>query len=183
MKKFAFLFCAVAAALFLAACESSPKGYSVVDGVIVFDAPARAEGQHSVLRLTTDPMPVVRVGFIGLGMRGPGAVERFTYLDGVEIKALCDLYPDRVEESQEDPLPTGISPQPRPTAARRAGKSFAGATTSTSSISAPRGSCMCRWRFTPWSTASTWPWRFPPPCRSKSAGSWSIPPKRPSATA
>ncbi len=40
MKKFAFLFCAVAAALFLAACESSPKGYSVVDGVIVFDAPA-----------------------------------------------------------------------------------------------------------------------------------------------
>ena len=93
MKKFAFLFCAVAAVLFLAACESSPKGYSVVDGVIVFDAPARAEGQHSVLRLTTDPMPVVRVGFIGLGMRGPGAVERFTYLDGVEIKALCDLYP------------------------------------------------------------------------------------------
>lgn len=101
MKKFAFLFCAVAAVLFLAACESSPKGYSVVDGVIVFDAPARAEGQHSVLRLTTDPMPVVRVGFIGLGMRGPGAVERFTYLDGVEIKALCDLYPDRVEKSQE----------------------------------------------------------------------------------
>lgn len=101
MKKFAFLFCAVAAALFLAACESSPKGYSVVDGVIVFDAPARVGGQHSVLRLTTDPIPVVRVGFIGLGMRGPGAVERFTYLDGVEIKALCDLYPDRVEKSQE----------------------------------------------------------------------------------
>ena len=37
MKKFAFLFCAVAAVLFLAACESSPKGYSVVDSVIVFD--------------------------------------------------------------------------------------------------------------------------------------------------
>ena len=101
MKKFAFLSWAVVAALFFTACGSSPKGYSVVDGVIVFDAPARAEGQHSVLRLTTDPMPVVRVGFIGLGMRGPGAVERFTYLDGVEIKALCDLYPDRVEKSQE----------------------------------------------------------------------------------
>ena len=101
MKKFAFLSWAVVAALFFTACGSSPKGYSVVDGVIVFDAPARAEGQHSVLRLTTDPMPVVRVGFIGLGMRGPGAVERFTHLDGVEIKALCDLYPDRVEKSQE----------------------------------------------------------------------------------
>lgn len=182
MKKFAFLFCAVAAVLFLAACESSPKGYSVVDGVIVFDAPARAEGQHSVLRLTTDPMPVVRVGFIGLGMRGPGAVERFTYLDGVEIKALCDLYPDRVEKSQEILAGRNL-PAAAAYSGEEAGKSFAGATTSTSSIFAPRGSCMCRWRFTPWSTASTWPWRFPPPCRSKSAGSWSIPPKRPSATA
>ena len=75
MKKFAFLFCAVAAVLFLAACESSPKGYSVVDGVIVFDAPARAEGQHSVLRLTTDPMPVGagrihRAGHARSGRRG-----------------------------------------------------------------------------------------------------------------
>ena len=101
MKKFAFLSWAVVAALFFTACESSPKGYSVVDGVIVFDAPARAEGQHSVLRLTVDPIPVVRVGFIGLGMRGPGAVERFTHIDGVEIKALCDLYPERVEKSQK----------------------------------------------------------------------------------
>ena len=68
MKKFAFLSWAVVAALLFTSCGSSPKGYSVVDGVIVFDAPARAEGQHSVLRLTTDPMPVVRVGFIGLGI-------------------------------------------------------------------------------------------------------------------
>ena len=69
--------------------------------MIVFDVPARAEGQHSVLRLTVDPIPVVRVGFIGLGMRGPGAVERFANIDGVEIVALCDLYPERVDKSQE----------------------------------------------------------------------------------
>ena len=91
MKKFAFLLFSAATVLFCG-CSTSPKeGYSIVDGVIVFDVPARAEGQHSVLRLTVDPIPVVRVGFIGLGMRGPGAVERFTHLDGVEIKALCDL--------------------------------------------------------------------------------------------
>ena len=66
MKKFAFLSWAVVAALFFTACESSPKGYSVVDGVIVFDAPARAEGQHSVLRLTTDPIPVVRLSLINI---------------------------------------------------------------------------------------------------------------------
>ena len=46
-------------------------------------------------------METVRVGFIGLGMRGPGAVSRFTHLEGVEIKALCDLYPERVEAAQK----------------------------------------------------------------------------------
>ena len=101
MKKFAFLLFSAATVLFCG-CSTSPKeGYSIVDGVIVFDVPARAEGQHSVLRLTVDPIPVVRVGFIGLGMRGPGAVERFANIDGVEIVALCDLYPERVDKSQE----------------------------------------------------------------------------------
>lgn len=107
MKKFALLLC-IAAALLWGGCSSSTDGYSMVDGVIVFDTPARAEGQHSVLRLAVDPIPVVRVGFIGLGMRGPGAVERFTYLDGVEVKALCDLYPERVEKSQQILVRRGI---------------------------------------------------------------------------
>ncbi|WP_288293770.1 Gfo/Idh/MocA family oxidoreductase, partial [uncultured Haemophilus sp.] len=34
-------------------------------------------------------------------MRGPGAVERFANIDGVEIVALCDLYPECVDKSQE----------------------------------------------------------------------------------
>ena len=62
--------------------------------------PKRPAGQKNVLGLRLAPMPVVRVGFIGLGMRGPSAVERFTHLDGVEIKAICDLHPERVEKSQ-----------------------------------------------------------------------------------
>ncbi|MBN1952092.1 MAG: Gfo/Idh/MocA family oxidoreductase [Bacteroidales bacterium] len=43
----------------------------------------------------------VRIGFIGLGMRGPEAVERMSKIEGVEIKALCDLRPDRVENVQK----------------------------------------------------------------------------------
>lgn len=43
----------------------------------------------------------VRIGLIGLGMRGPGAVERLSFLEGVEIVALCDIYPDRVEKMQQ----------------------------------------------------------------------------------
>ncbi|MEO6356437.1 MAG: Gfo/Idh/MocA family oxidoreductase [Ferruginibacter sp.] len=33
----------------------------------------------------------VRIGFIGLGNRGPAAVERMTHIEGAEIKALCDI--------------------------------------------------------------------------------------------
>jgi predicted dehydrogenase len=43
----------------------------------------------------------VRIGFIGLGMRGPGAVDRMSYIDGVEIAALCDLTEERVNGVQK----------------------------------------------------------------------------------
>ena len=45
-------------------------------------------------------LATVRVGIIGLGMRGPGAVERLGFIEGVEIKGLCDKYPDRVDKAQ-----------------------------------------------------------------------------------
>ena len=37
---------------------------------------------------TAPKLEKVRIGFIGLGQRGPGAVERISYIDGVEIVAL-----------------------------------------------------------------------------------------------
>lgn len=43
----------------------------------------------------------VRIGFIGLGNRGPGAVKRMSNIEGVEIKALCDKSPDRVDAAQK----------------------------------------------------------------------------------
>lgn len=65
--------------------------------VIKTQVPVRPEGQKDVLKLTADPIPTVRVAFIGLGMRGPGAVSRMAQIDGVEIVALCDLRQERVE--------------------------------------------------------------------------------------
>src|SRR5664280_1495893 len=35
-------------------------------------------------------IPVVRIGIIGMGDRGSDAVQRLSYIDGVEIKALGD---------------------------------------------------------------------------------------------
>ena len=43
----------------------------------------------------------VKIGFIGLGMRGPGAVGRMSFIEGVEIKALCDLIPERATVAQK----------------------------------------------------------------------------------
>ena len=71
------------------------------DGIIRTEIPERPAGQEDVIALRCAPMETVRVGFIGLGMRGPGAVERFTYIPGTEIKALCDLLPERVAKSQQ----------------------------------------------------------------------------------
>jgi hypothetical protein len=47
-------------------------------------------------------LDTVRVGVIGLGMRGPGAVNRLSKIEGVEIMAICDLIPDRVDQVKRD---------------------------------------------------------------------------------
>jgi predicted dehydrogenase len=52
-------------------------------------------------------LPVVRIGIIGLGDRGSGAVERLSFIEGVEIKALCDKREVAVKESQKYLQSTG----------------------------------------------------------------------------
>ncbi len=43
-------------------------------------------------------LETVRIGFVGLGNRGPGAVSRMSRIEGVEIKALCDVRPEYAEK-------------------------------------------------------------------------------------
>ena len=68
---------------------------------IKVETPVRPAGQEDVIQLVAPKIDTVRVGFIGLGMRGPGAVERWTHIPNTKIVALCDLLPERVEKSQE----------------------------------------------------------------------------------
>jgi predicted dehydrogenase len=42
-------------------------------------------------------LETVRIGFVGLGNRGPGAVTRMNKIEGVSIKALCDIRPERTD--------------------------------------------------------------------------------------
>ncbi|MEY8708066.1 Gfo/Idh/MocA family oxidoreductase [Bacteroides faecichinchillae] len=67
---------------------------------IQVETPDRPSGQKDVIQLVTPKLETVRVGFIGLGMRGPGAVERFAYIPGTKVVALCDIRPECVEKSQ-----------------------------------------------------------------------------------
>ncbi|MCH5330482.1 MAG: Gfo/Idh/MocA family oxidoreductase [Alistipes sp.] len=103
MKRiFAFAtICAVACVMLASCCGDGGKNYRIVNGTIVFNEPKPAPGQQDMLAFAADPIETVRVGFIGLGMRGADAVVRFTNIDNVEIKALCDLLPERVEKSQK----------------------------------------------------------------------------------
>ena len=41
----------------------------------------------------------VRIGFIGVGSRGSGTVVRLASIEGVEVKALCDIIPERVNST------------------------------------------------------------------------------------
>ncbi len=51
----------------------------------------------------------VRVAVIGLGMRGTGAVERLSFIEGCEIVALCDKHPDRVERATKIVTSKGLA--------------------------------------------------------------------------
>ena len=68
---------------------------------IEVEVPKRPAGQKSMIRFSAPKMEVVRVGFVGLGMRGPGAVQRFTYIPGTQIVALCDYEKERAEKCQK----------------------------------------------------------------------------------
>ena len=81
-------------------CNQNEYGYNIKDGVIVYNTPERPAGQISMIGFATEPIDTVRIGFIGLGMRGPSAIERFTHIDGVETVAICDLYPEKIEPVQ-----------------------------------------------------------------------------------
>jgi predicted dehydrogenase len=72
------------------------------------EIPTRPAGQKDVLGLVTEKLDTVRVGFIGLGMRGPGAVQRFTHIPGAKIVALCDLHEERVEKVQQNLEKAGL---------------------------------------------------------------------------
>lgn len=100
MKNYFVLLLAAAALISCKPEKKADNGYEIKDGVIVYNTPQRPADQVSMIGYAAEPMDTVRIGVIGLGMRGPDAVRRFTYIDGAETVAICDLYPEKLERVQ-----------------------------------------------------------------------------------
>lgn len=111
MKRvFLFALSVCASVLMYAQSLSPSTKWHWNEGTIVIDAPARPAGQQSALGLTAPKLQNVRVGFVGLGMRGPGAVLRFCNIPGVQIVALCDYEANRAEACQKYMREAGLPP-------------------------------------------------------------------------
>ena len=66
----------------------------------------------SMVGYADKPIDKVRVGFIGVGARGSGHVAQMLAFEGVEVKAICDLYKDWAENSAKACVAAG---HPAPT--------------------------------------------------------------------
>lgn len=95
MKK-NFSITVLATLLFAGCCNDCGKSRVIKTAV-----PERPAGQADMVAYAAPAIDTVRVGFIGLGMRGPGAVERFIHIPGTKIVALCDLLPENVAKCQK----------------------------------------------------------------------------------
>jgi hypothetical protein len=56
-------------------------------------------------------LETVRVGFIGLGQRGPSHLNAISKIEGTEIKALCDLRPESVNKAKKRLEATNHNPK------------------------------------------------------------------------
>ena len=73
---------------------------------------AATSGQEGAL-FRAPPLETVRMGFVGVGHQGSSHVSNFLGIEGVEIRAICDLVPAKVARMQERVVAAG---QPRPRA-------------------------------------------------------------------
>jgi hypothetical protein len=72
----------------------------------------RPKGSKSVAEMVAPQLKVVRVGFIGVGARGSGHVSQMCLIDGVEVKAICDIHAPSLEESIKDVVEKHKRPAP-----------------------------------------------------------------------
>jgi len=87
---------------------STPSSQNTVHGTTA----NRVHLQHFNMSGYTAPkIPTVRIGVIGLGKRGNGELHTLLFIEGVEIKALCDIEQARAENAAEIAKKKGHTPE------------------------------------------------------------------------
>ncbi len=98
---------------------SSTAGLGVVLGSMAnircADEGPRKLRTEPIEHLVTPPLETVRVGFVGIGNQGSGHFRNLLRIEGVEMKAVCDVREERILWAQEQcekagkPKPVGYS--------------------------------------------------------------------------
>lgn len=73
----------------LSGCQSNGSGHR--DDALEGPGIREREMQFNMHGFAAPPMDLVRVGIIGMGSRGNGSVARLQHLEGVEVRAICDV--------------------------------------------------------------------------------------------
>jgi hypothetical protein len=96
---------------FLKAGAVAGLGAALV-GINTADAAEEHGSGEARTQFKVKPIERVRVGFVGVGGMGSAHLANYLMIDGVEIKAVCDIVPAHVERAQNAVVKAG---QPKPT--------------------------------------------------------------------
>jgi hypothetical protein len=67
----------------------------------VFDLQSSRQQRFNMSGFVAPKLETVRLGIIGLGNRGPSHLETMRHIEGVEIRALCDVMPERAAAAKK----------------------------------------------------------------------------------
>src|SRR5262244_209388 len=65
------------------------------NGVIACESPQKNSKQATMLGVRFEPRDVVRLGIVGVGLRGTSVLNEFLAIDKVQINAVCDVVKDK----------------------------------------------------------------------------------------
>jgi len=90
-------------------------GFALAKGITGNEAEEAARASAPAEPFRTDPLDLVRIGFVGVGTMGMNHIRSLLEIEGCQIQAVCDIVPEKVREVQAMvrkagfPTPTGYS--------------------------------------------------------------------------
>ncbi len=97
----------------LVGCSNSPKASAKIESSALSHIYEEAYKKHAqtfnMCGYAAPKIDKVRVGVVGLGARGQGAIRRLSVIDGLEITALCDELSEQVQKAKERITTSGHS--------------------------------------------------------------------------